>query len=333
MPAPGYGLRILILDNHDDGAALAEYLATFPGIEAIAVEDSLHHGWGEIQEGHPDVIIVDPFYEEIRESDGFANYDRLEPNRLDRLKHRLAEGLGLDQEFKYGESFIWDVRKRHPDIVLVLHTRGEELQSAPDFFEGRRSRLTHYILLDKTATGQKKQDAVDHALQRCREWFQVHPTRKQSRIFEYDVALSFAGDDRIHAEALAQCLTARGIKVFYDRYQQAELWGKDLYDHLSDVYSRMAEFCVIFASKAYADRVWTSLERAAAQERALNEKGQEYILPIRVDDTRIPGLRRTIAYINIDAGIPQICGLIAAKLGLRSLRMLSYLHRRARSQP
>ena len=75
-------MRILILDNHDDGAALAEYLATFPGIEAIAVEDSLHHGWGEIQEGHPDVIIVDPFYEEIRESDGFANYDRLEPNRL-----------------------------------------------------------------------------------------------------------------------------------------------------------------------------------------------------------------------------------------------------------
>ena len=50
----------------------------------------------------------------------------------------------------------------------------------------------------------------------------------------YDVALSFAGEDRIHAVALAEILSRRGVKVFYDKYEKSTLWGKDLYTHLSD---------------------------------------------------------------------------------------------------
>lgn len=52
--------------------------------------------------------------------------------------------------------------------------------------------------------------------------------------FAYDVALSFAGEDRAHAEKLAQLLKAKGIKVFYDEAEAADLWGKDLIAHLAD---------------------------------------------------------------------------------------------------
>ena len=45
--------------------------------------------------------------------------------------------------------------------------------------------------------------------------------------------ISFAGDQRKEAEAIAQHLKTAGIKVFYDDYQQADLWGKNLYDHLA----------------------------------------------------------------------------------------------------
>lgn len=37
---------------------------------------------------------------------------------------------------------------------------------------------------------------------------------------EYDVALSFAGEDRAYVEMLAEQLKARGITVFYDRYDR-----------------------------------------------------------------------------------------------------------------
>lgn len=104
------------------------------------------------------------------------------------------------------------------------------------------------------------------------------------------------------------------MKVFYDDYERAELWGKDLYVHLHGIYSQRARYCVMFVSAHYAARVWTTHERKAAQERALHEANHEYILPIRLDDTSVPGLASTIAYINIDMGIDRICELLVTKI-------------------
>src|SRR5215218_6176143 len=51
--------------------------------------------------------------------------------------------------------------------------------------------------------------------------------------FQFDVALSFAGEDREYVDNIADRLRTHGVKVFYDRYEQATLWGKDLYEHLA----------------------------------------------------------------------------------------------------
>src|ERR1700723_3637248 len=104
-------------------------------------------------------------------------------------------------------------------------------------------------------------------------------------MLQYDVALSFAGEQRSEVFAVAECLKKAGINVFYDEYEKANLWGKNLYDHLSDVYLNRATYCVIFASKEYAEKTWTNLERQNAHARALKDKGAEYILPVRFDST------------------------------------------------
>lgn len=46
---------------------------------------------------------------------------------------------------------------------------------------------------------------------------------------KYDVALSFAGEDRKYVEAVAVELKKLGIQVFYDKFETTDLWGKDLY--------------------------------------------------------------------------------------------------------
>jgi hypothetical protein len=38
--------------------------------------------------------------------------------------------------------------------------------------------------------------------------------------FEFDVALSFAGENRETVAAIAQCLQAHGVRVFYDDFQK-----------------------------------------------------------------------------------------------------------------
>jgi hypothetical protein len=134
---------------------------------------------------------------------------------------------------------------------------------------------------------------------------------------KYDVALSFAGEDREYVEMVASHLRQRGIEVFYDKYQVVTLWGRNLYDHLSDVYENKARFTIIFISAHYAKKLWTNHERISAQARAFRES-QEYILPARFDDTAIPGLLETVGYISLKEISPEeLCNLICTKLSER----------------
>ena len=116
---------------------------------------------------------------------------------------------------------------------------------------------------------------------------------------QYDVALSFAGEDRPHAEQLAKRLKTGGYSVFYDEFERAELWGKDLYVHLSSVYKDQARYCVMFLSEHYARKLWTRHELQSAQARAFVEENREYILPVRLDDTEIPGILLTAGYLDL----------------------------------
>jgi hypothetical protein len=132
---------------------------------------------------------------------------------------------------------------------------------------------------------------------------------------QYDIALSFAGEQRTYVSGVAELLWRKGVSVFYDEFEEAELWGKNLYTYLRDVYKNRARFTVIFCSQAYANKLWPKHERESAQERAFQEAG-EYILPVRFDDAEIPGLPSTVAYLDarrLSQG--KIVSLLLVKLG------------------
>jgi hypothetical protein len=116
--------------------------------------------------------------------------------------------------------------------------------------------------------------------------------------FEYDVALSFAREERAVVEKFAVQLKAKDLKVFYDEYEAAERWGKDMIDHLVNIYSRKARYCVMFISRYYPLKKWTEAERTATRERALRD-ADEYILPFRTDDSEVPGVTETAGYRDI----------------------------------
>ena len=131
---------------------------------------------------------------------------------------------------------------------------------------------------------------------------------------DFDIALSFAGEDRAYVEAVAHELRNRGIKVFYDSFEEADLWGKDLYAHLTEIYQKRARFTVMFISKNYNRKLWTNHERRAAQAKAFQE-AQEYILPARFDDTEIPGVLPTVGYVSLIDRTPEdLASIISTKL-------------------
>lgn len=122
---------------------------------------------------------------------------------------------------------------------------------------------------------------------------------------KYHIALSFAGEDRDYVDRVAKRLQDRGVKVFYDKFEETNLWGKDLYTYLSDVYQNQAFFTVMFISEAYKRKLWTNHERTNAQARAFSEN-REYILPAFFDTSvEVPGVLKTTAYMDISKLTPE----------------------------
>jgi hypothetical protein len=139
-------------------------------------------------------------------------------------------------------------------------------------------------------------------------------TSADDPVFDYDVALSFAGEDRTYVGNLAARLRELEVRVFYDEYAAAEMWGSDLYVLLDDVYRKRARFTVMFVSQHYASKPWTQHERQSAQARTLIDPGP-WLLPVRLDDTELPGLRPQVGYVDArTTSLEELVSLIQQKL-------------------
>jgi hypothetical protein len=133
--------------------------------------------------------------------------------------------------------------------------------------------------------------------------------------YDFDVAVTFAGEDRAYVEHVVQAIKKSGLSVFYDEDAKVEMWGEDLTEYFADVYERRARYAVMFVSVHYAAKVWTRLERRSVLLRAL-ESDKVYLLPVRLDSTNLPGLRSSVGYLNAHTeGTAGVADAIVAKLG------------------
>jgi tetratricopeptide (TPR) repeat protein len=222
-----------------------------------------------------------------------------------RQLNRLQEALDIQRETAsmFPDDLVTNVgladtlsrMKRLPESIELYRELNARFPSNPVIRNGLANTLLRYARSQK----EDYDTVVDH----------------NTEDYRYQVALSFAGEDRAIARDIAQKLISRGITVFYDEYEKAELWGKDLYQHLSSVYGDQAAYCIILLSKHYAKKLWTRHELKQAQARAFRDK-REYILPLRLDDTEVPGITETVGYINLRKdSIETVVSAVLKKLG------------------
>jgi hypothetical protein len=123
----------------------------------------------------------------------------------------------------------------------------------------------------------------------------VDPVRQVT----FDVAISYASEQREYASKLNDELSSKGVNVFYDKDQdlESQIWGKEMGEYLADIYQNKSRYCIMLISKAYVSKAWPTFERQNAIVRQIQQMG-EYILPIRFDDSIVPGLLPTISYIR-----------------------------------
>jgi hypothetical protein len=242
----------------------------------------------------------------------------------------LHEMPSTDGRFKDAEGDIWQHMVNNSDWSYseLLYTRLKVVDIPDEQFARFLEFCVHPLVSSDSGRTADLLSSFNSALQLDGFVIQPHGKISGRTIFKvvsmtgtgglgeaYEVVLSFAGEDRPYVNRVAEILKGKGVSIFYDGYEEATLWGKDLVEHLHEVYSGSARYCVMFISSHYADKVWPSHERRSAFEKAIESK-EEYILPARFDDTPIPGLHRTVHYVDLRKKSPEeLAALILEKLG------------------
>ncbi len=142
--------------------------------------------------------------------------------------------------------------------------------------------------------------------------------KKEQKPFKYDVSLSYANENRKITKNLAQKLENKGIRVFFDNFYQSELWGKNLEKVFSKVFGPETRFAVVLISKHYPIKEWTNFEFSIMRKEAKKRKN-EFILPIKLDNTKMPGIHENIGYLDYrKVGIDGIVDCLLGKLSMGS---------------
>jgi hypothetical protein len=132
----------------------------------------------------------------------------------------------------------------------------------------------------------------------------------------YDLAVSFAGEQRDYVAATVAACKALGLTVFYDKDKNNEWWGGNFIRHQRSVYSAETRFFVPFISTEYLAKPIPMDEFSAAMMTAVKQ-GDGYILPVLVGDVRVPPdlLHPHIHYLRSDDHTPeQLAEALARKV-------------------
>lgn len=133
-------------------------------------------------------------------------------------------------------------------------------------------------------------------------------------MYTFDFAISFSRECRPQATELAALLVDKGASVFYDHSYLEHLLGKQLDDELGWIFGSATRFFVPFVSAGYTARPWPQYEWSIAKLEA-ERREEEFILPLRVDDSHLVGLLDTVGYLDLrDHELPQVAELLMSKL-------------------
>lgn len=134
---------------------------------------------------------------------------------------------------------------------------------------------------------------------------------------QYEVALSYASENASFVRRVYRRLRAGDRATFFAPEEASHLWGKNE-SEFERIYGPGSRYVVPFVSEHYVKKEWTRLEFRAARREAKLRKG-EFILPVRLDGTPLPGLPRKMQYLDAEHFSPeQVADLLIEKLGSKN---------------
>jgi hypothetical protein len=118
--------------------------------------------------------------------------------------------------------------------------------------------------------------------------------REQENPFDFEIALSFAGENRELAKFIAESLELLDVPVFYDEMFEANFLGKTWSAQFKAIFGEKSKLVVCILDKHHAEKIWPTFEREHFAPRVPDES----VIPIFLDDTKFVGIPQDIIGIR-----------------------------------
>ena len=117
--------------------------------------------------------------------------------------------------------------------------------------------------------------------------------RGEVRDIEFDIAISFAGENRELAEIIVEQLGELDISVFYDRNYEDNYLGGPWSKYFSEIFLNQSRLVVAILDQHHFEKVWPTFERDCFSSRVPDGE----VIPIFLDDTVFPGIPKDLVSI------------------------------------
>lgn len=118
--------------------------------------------------------------------------------------------------------------------------------------------------------------------------------RESTRDYEYDFALSFAGENRELARCVADNLEILDARVFFDEAFETNFLGKTWSNEFKKIFGETSRLVVCFLDKHHKEKIWPTFERECFQPRVADGE----VIPIFLDSTLFVGIPSDIVGIK-----------------------------------
>lgn len=116
----------------------------------------------------------------------------------------------------------------------------------------------------------------------------------------FDVALSFAGENRKYVKKVADNLNKIiGVhSCFYDDNYKAQLASFSLDNLLQDIYRNRSKLVVVFLCGNYQEKKWCGIEFRSIREIIMEKKDNKKIMLVKMGDGEVEGVFKTDGYVD-----------------------------------
>lgn len=117
--------------------------------------------------------------------------------------------------------------------------------------------------------------------------------KEQDNSYEYDFAISFAGNNRELAKLIAKNLDILDARVFFDENYESNYLGKAWSKEFKRIFSTDSRLVVCLLDAEHEKRIWPTFERESFSPRVSDGS----VIPIYLDETIFVGIPKDIVGI------------------------------------